>query len=261
MSEIYISSTLLWGSPLPDLFRSLKDAGLAGPELWAQQFFLEKYDIGEYRECAAVYSLSTLVHACSWDLNLCSANEGIRTASIKEVIRSLELAKAIGAKEVTVHPGHMTMVCWRSESAKLLHRSLEAIADAARDLNIPFSLEIMEKARKEFVTSPQIMEEVTGDLKDRFQYTLDLAHCDSVAEMRSYRRQLRKRLSKLHISNRVGPQYHTPLPYGDYDYKALLPEILGWNVPMVVEGYDSTTTHEVFARNVRFLQEQGGLDK
>lgn len=261
MSEIYISSTLLWGSPLSSLLASIKNAGLAGPELWAQQFFLERYDAGEYRSCAAELGLSTLVHACSWDLNLCSANEGIRTASIQEVIRSLELAKTIGAKEVTVHPGHMTMVCWRSESVKLLHRSLETIADAARDLAMPVSLEIMEQARKEFVTSPEAMEEVTGDLKHRFQYTLDLAHCESVAEMRSYRRQLRKRLSKLHISNRVGPQYHTPLPFGDFDYKALLPEILGWNVPMVVEGYDSTTTHEVFQRNVRFLQEQGGLQQ
>lgn len=261
MSEIYISSTLLWGSPLPVLLRTIREAGLAGPEMWAQQFFLEGYDKAQYRDLAARNGLSTLVHACSWDLNLCSANEGIRTASIKEVIRSLELARDLGAREVTVHPGHMTMVCWRAESVKRLHRSLETIGDAARALQMPVSLEIMEQVRKEFVTSPQAMEEVTGELKDRFQYTLDLAHCETLSEMRSYHRQLHKRLSKLHISNRVGPQYHTPLPFGDFDYKTLLPEILGWNVPMVVEGYDSTATHEVFQRNVRFLQEQGGFDK
>ena len=31
MSEIFISSTLLWGSPLPVLLRTIREAGLAGP--------------------------------------------------------------------------------------------------------------------------------------------------------------------------------------------------------------------------------------
>ena len=123
---------------------------------------------------------------------------------------------------------------------------------------MPVSLEIMEKIKKEFVTDPASMEEVTGPLFSFFFYTLDLAHCDSTEEMETFHRAL-PRISKLHISNRVGPQYHTPLPDGDYDFRALLPLLKAWNLPMVVEGYDSTAAHEVFNKNIHFLQEQGGI--
>lgn len=258
MSKVFVSSTLFWGTPLPETLRLVRQNGLAGLELWAQQFFLENFQEAEYLRYVEKYGLESTVHACSWDLNLASANAGIREASVQQVIRSLELASRIGAREVTVHPGHMTMVCWREESVQLLQQSLRRIAAAARSLQMPVSLEIMEKIKKEFVTDPASMEEVTGPLSSFFFYTLDLAHCDSTEEMETFHRTL-PRISKLHISNRVGPQYHTPLPDGDYDFRALLPRLKAWDLPMVVEGYDSTAAHEVFTKNIHFLQEQGGI--
>ncbi len=258
MSKVFVSSTLFWGTPLPETLRLVRQNGLAGLELWAQQFFLENFQEEEYVQYAKEYGLESTVHACSWDLNLASANAGIREASVQQVIRSLELASRIGAREVTVHPGHMTMVCWREESVRLLQQSLRRIAAASRSLQMPVSLEVMEKVKKEFVTDPASMEEATGPLFSSFFYTLDLAHCDSTEEMETFHRTL-PRISKLHISNRVGPQYHTPLPDGDYDFRALLPWLKAWGLPMVVEGYDSTAAHEVFTKNIHFLQEQGGI--
>ena len=79
-----------------------------------------------------------------------------------------------------------------------------------------------------------------GDLFDQFVYTLDVAHCDSEEEVLSTLQNYRSRISKLHISNRKGPKFHTPLNEGDYDMEKLLPELARYNLPMVIEGLDSS---------------------
>ena len=87
---------------------------MAGIEVWAQHFFYHQYDKAAYREYASKFQMETFIHSCSWDLNLVSLNEGIRQASVQEVVASMRLAKELGAAEVTVHPGHMTMPFHRS---------------------------------------------------------------------------------------------------------------------------------------------------
>lgn len=254
MKQILISSTLLWNLSLRDMFRQVYELGLGGLEMWTQHFYCQQYDEGEYRRLSQKYPLHTVVHSCSWDLNLSSMNQAVRQASVEEVIASMEFAKRVGAREVTVHPGHMTMPCWRRESALLMHESLQKIADASYRLNMPVSLEIMEKTKKEFVTDIESMKEVTGDLFSFFTYTLDIAHCESPDEGLDILRRV-DTVSKLHISNRIGGLYHTPLYDGDFDFTELLPALRSYHLPMVLEGYDPQGGLDVFYRNVEFLQE------
>ena len=125
MKRIFFSSTLMWSAPLQDMAQVVQDNQLAGIEVWAQHFFYHQYDKAAYREYASKFQIETFVHSCSWDLNLASLNEGIRQASVQEVVASLRLAKELGAAEVTVHPGHMTMPFWPRTSVALFHQSLE----------------------------------------------------------------------------------------------------------------------------------------
>ena len=258
MAEIYLSSTLLWNLPLKDLMELAHSLHAAGLEMWAQQFFYQGYEPAEYQYYAHVYNLKTLVHSCSWDLNLSSINSSIRDASIKAVKDSIKLAHKIQAREVTVHPGHMTQPAFRKESTMLMQDSLSQIYEYARKKNMPISLEIMEKIKKEFVTDEAGMREVTGGLFDNFYYTLDLAHCDSVDEM-FHILDTMPHLSKLHISNRKGPQYHTPIPEGDFPFRELLPKIFSYGIPLVVEGCDTTPDLKILHKNMDFLVEQGGF--
>lgn len=255
MKQILISSTLVWNASLADLFRRVYENGLGGIEMWAQHFYSNHYSITEFQRLRQQYPLQVVVHSCSWDLNLSSMNEAVRKTSVREVVRSLALAKQLGATEVTVHPGHMTMPCWRDESMRIMHASLQEIADASYRLAMPVSLEIMEHTKKEIVTDMAAMEEVTGDLFDFFSYTLDIAHCDSVDEALYTLNHLRH-ISKLHISNRKGPQYHTLLDDGDYDFTRLLPDLCRYDVPMVVEGYDPQGGWGAFYEDLSFLNAQ-----
>ncbi len=255
MKQIYISSTMVWNATLEDMYRLVAAYGLGGIEWWAQHMYCRQYDETEYRRLSDAYSLRTAVHSCSWDLNLSSMNEAVRKTSVEEVVRSMQLAKRLGAEEVTVHPGHMTMQGWRKPSIALMKQSLQEIADASYRMNMPVSLEIMEKTKKEIVTDMAAMQEVTGDLFSFFSYTVDVAHCDSAGEV-LYTLNHLPRVSKIHISNRMGQQYHTPLDEGDYDFSALLPSLYTYGIPLVVEGYDPDGSWNTFHRNMAFLAAQ-----
>ena len=219
--------------------KNAKEAGFDGIELWAQQFFARGYDTQEYLRLQALYPLRTCVHSCSWDLNLASMNQGIREMSIKQVEASMRLAAELEAMELTVHPGHMTLPGRREESMKLLQDSLEQIGRLSDRIGVDVSLEIMEKIPKEFVTDAQSMEEAAGSRKKQFFYTLDIAHCDSEEEPFHILDQM-KRISKIHISNRKGKCYHTPLENGDFSFKEMLPQLLAYGLPLVTEGYDDS---------------------
>jgi len=225
MKQIFVSSTLLWNAGLEEMFQRVYDNGFDGIELWAQQFFARGYDTQEYLRLQALYPLRTCVHSCSWDLNLASMNQGIREMSIKQVEASMRLAAELEAMELTVHPGHMTLPGRREESMKLLQDSLEQIGRLSDRIGVDVSLEIMEKIPKEFVTDAQSMEEAAGSRKKQFFYTLDIAHCDSEEEPFHILDQM-KRISKIHISNRKGKCYHTPLGNGDFSFKEMLPQLL-----------------------------------
>jgi sugar phosphate isomerase/epimerase len=258
MSQIYISSTLLWGKNEEKLLKTARSMGVKGIELWAQQFFYCGFDVDEYNYYSHLYGLKTCVHACSWDLNLSSLNSEIRKTSVKQVKASLKLANRLCAREVTVHPGHLSLAQCRKDEIALMQDSLESIYAYSEKQHIPVSLEIMEKTKKEFVTDRATMKEATGALFGKFHYTVDAAHCDCPEEIFNLLDTM-PRVSKIHITNRQGPRYHTPLPDGDFDFRNLMPRILSYHLPLVVEGFDSDPECPVLKKDVHFLKETGGL--
>ncbi len=254
MATIYIGSPLLWNCSLEEIFDWTYRSGLDGIELWAQQFFYHGFRRNDYLRLAALYPLKSCVHSQSWDLNLASINDGIRRQSVTEVKKSIELADSLGVDEVTVHPGHHTISAISEHSRDFLRESLEEILEYGQKLQIDISLEIMEKIPKEFVTSMEAMKQVCGDMFSNFVYTLDIAHCDSEEEALAVLKDYSPRISKIHISNRIGNTFHTPLSRGDYDMKALLPKLARYRVPLVMEGFDSGRELSTASENTKFIQ-------
>lgn len=254
MSRIYLSSTLMWNSSLEEIFDWTCRSGLDGIELWAQHFFARGYSREKFRCLAALYSMSGCLHSQSWDLNLASLNSGIRAQSVEEVKRSIDLAVSLDLSEVTVHPGHKTMSADIADYEANLRQSLQELVEYAESRHICLSLEIMEKIPKEFVTDMEAMQRVCGDLFSRCVYTLDIAHCDSEQEAIGILDAHRDRISKIHISNRVGTKFHTPLDTGDYDMEKLLPKLMQYDLPFVIEGLDLAKDFPIAKRNVAFVQ-------
>lgn len=257
MLEVYLCSTLMWNASLEEMFSFIYNNELDGIEMWAQHWFEKGYSVEEYQRLSALYPVKTVVHSCSWDLNPSSLNEGIRQASMEEIKKSINLAEALNANEVTVHPGHATILDKWEEYYQRMHQSLREILEYAKKKRIDVSLEIMEQLPKEFATSVCEMRKITQEMEDEFCYTLDIAHCESKDEIFTALEQ-GKHFSKFHISNRQGKRLHTSLPEGDYEFAELLPVLSTYHIPFVVEGFDSNPEFPIARKNINFLKTYGG---
>lgn len=254
MTTIYVSSTMMWNRRLEDIFDMTYRADLDGIELWAQQFFTQGCSEEAYRRLSALYPLKTCVHSQSWDLNLASMNEGIRQQSVREVKRSIDLADRLGAWEVTVHPGRITLPGSGAPYEDYLYESLKEILEYAGTYRICVSLEIMEQIPREFVTDMDAMRRVCRDLFHDFSYTLDTAHCSSREMILEVMEQWKERISKVHVSNRKGNRLHTLLEDGDYPMDEILVRLAEYGIPLVVEGFDASPDSGDARRNFSFIQ-------
>lgn len=251
--SIYFSSTLMWNKSLDEIMKKAYLEGFQGIELWMQQVEYKKYSVNECKQALKKNPIDITIHAYSWDLNLSSLNEGIRKASINEILKSIDYAHLIKAKDVTIHPGRKTIFGFEDNNKELLYKSLKEISDYAKEKNIIISLEIMEKVSKEFITSDIELKECIKNLYEDFQYTLDVAHCTNEEEVFNYLNSV-DRISKIHISNKIGNKLHTPLSIGDYDFQELLFKLEETNNPLVIEGIDYSDDLDILENNINFIK-------
>lgn len=249
----------MWKKSLEEIIKKAYLEGFQGIELWMQQVDYKKYSIDECRKVLKKYPIDITIHAYSWDLNLSSLNEGIRKASIDEIVKSIEFAHLIKAKDVTIHPGRETIFGFENKSKKILYESLKEISDYGKKKNVIISLEIMEKIPQELITADKKLKDCLSNLYENFEYTLDVAHCTNEDEVFNYLKSV-DRICKIHISNKIGNKLHTALSTGDYDFQELLFKLEETNLPLVIEGIDYSDDLGVLEDNISFIKSiKGGI--
>lgn len=253
MKNIYFSSTLMWNAELSELFQTAYRMKADGIELWAQQFEYRNYNEKECLNLQKQYPLQIFIHSNSWDMNFASINRGIREASLNEIKRSIDLAARLHAPEITVHPPRETLCGNKSFYQEIAHQGLQEIFQYGRSAGVTVSLEIMEKIPKELMTTREAVSLLTRNLYREFSYTVDTAHCTDEKELEDFLQNL-PNISKIHISNRKGSQYHTVLADGDFSFQTLWPILERRNLPMVVEGFDSTDQYTALQENMSYLE-------
>lgn len=256
MIKFYLSTPLMWNSPVEELFRTAA-AYSAGLEIFHQQMEYHGVAPAAVQALIEQYAMPVFVHAFSWDLNLCSLQKPVRDVAVEQTKQSIAYARMLGAQDVTIHPGRMSIALENDSYDRHMHDSMEKLMDYAGSLSQSISFEIMEPVGKEFITDRHVMERVAGDLWENMKVTLDLAHCRDEVMIRDHLQNL-PRISKLHISNHTKGKYHTPVSEGDLDFRALKPDILQSGLPLVVEGMDVDTNKELVSKNMHYLQEEYG---
>ena len=238
--KIAMSSVCLWGTELSGIIRFAASTGFDGLEVWIEQLG-PKPGIDLVRRMAEDQGLSLFAHAASWDLNLCSHNKALRNTSLGETKRSIDLARELEAENITVHPGRMgSPVFDKAFYLGLMTESLTEICRHASETGITVSLELMEKIRREFVTSPDVMNTLLNAVSPlTCAVTLDAAHLDSAEMFFEYFSAL-PLTDKIHLSNRQGDKYHTPVFSGDINMIGILELLGGKNLPVVIEGNGSS---------------------
>lgn len=254
MTNVYLSTPLMWNHSIEEIFRTAKKQRM-GLEIFHQQMDYHSVTIEELQRLIIAYEMEVFVHAYSWDLNLCALQESIRAASVQATKQSISYAQALGAKDLTIHPGRLSIGLEETAYDGYMHASMKELMDYADELGQPISFEIMEPVGKEFITDRQSMERVAGDLWERMYLTLDVAHCRDEVMVLDHLAQL-PRIRKLHISNRTEKQYHTPLGEGELDFRALRPDILASGLPIVIEGMDTGLERKIVKENITYLKEE-----
>lgn len=250
MKQIYVATSLMWEEDLSEIMAYAQAKKIEGLEIWHQQF-IDK----DITEICQNTSLELLVHGLSWDLNFASKIPQIRQASLQALMESIDFAKRIGAKEVTVHPGRMTIPNAYDFSFDMIVLGVHELCQYGQQQGIAVSIEIMESLPKEVIVQVEDVKRLSQQCPN-CQFTLDIAHCETLETVMNFIESGIK-ISKFHISNRQDSRLHTPLDQGDHAMYQILDLLKTYDKPIVIEGFDNSKTKSIINRNMSYIITKG----
>ncbi|HMB45754.1 MAG TPA: sugar phosphate isomerase/epimerase [Candidatus Methanoperedens sp.] len=218
--RISCSSLFLWEYPVCDIMDILRKAGINSVEFWAETpfFWIGRNDettVAELKESISIMPNGCTMHAPIMDLNPSSYNDLVHEATIKETLWSLELARIIRARVVTIHPGKRTAHRKpTNEDWEKFMKYLEISAKKARSLGIGLSLENSMPGVQSMCSDPGEMKEVLDQFPGLF-FTFDVVHAfmGSPEMTLSFINELGDKIRNVHIGALHNGKPHCPVRY------------------------------------------------
>lgn len=192
--KLGFTTLALFMEPNNDIIKLAKKHDFEIVEILGEDPFYEK-DRGEFKNCG----LDIKIHAATVDINIASLNKGIRTESIRQMIKCGQYAEDIGAQTITVHPGKIG----RNEPRLrnwALELACESIGEIMDNTNVEISVENMP-VRESFLANKveelEMIQNETG-----CSLTIDTGHgntCNNLEEMLNL-----KNISYCHLNDNDG---------------------------------------------------------
>jgi sugar phosphate isomerase/epimerase len=217
MTAYGVSSMFFHEYTTDEIFSFAAQAGLDGIEYWLEtpHFWLRDLPADELIACRRAHpEIATLtIHTPVLDLNPCSINPDVAEISVAYAVRSLEMAQALGASVLTVHPGRRTAKRppGDADRARFDHY-IAALREAALKDTVTVAIENMEPAINSLICIPERMREVL-DAEPWLKFTLDTSHALAASEdtAMEYIDLCGDRLVNVHISRAENGTLHLPL--------------------------------------------------
>lgn len=178
--------------------------------------------------------------------------DGIRAASLKEILMSLKVAAELDSLKVVLHPGHIGGMGFfvKEQVKKYAMESLDAIAEEAERLGMDICLENMFPKYPSFVY-PEDFVEIFERYRS-FKLVLDIghAHIGSKKDDTVFRfiEKFHSRIGHIHASDNFGKEdQHLPIGVGTIDFSKVVKTLKKI-------GYDDTVTFEIFSRDRDYLE-------
>jgi len=185
-------------------------------------------------------------------LQIADLTESLRSASIDEMFKSLEVAATLNPLKVVLHPGYIVGLgpLVSDRARKYASQSLEAIVGKADSLGTLVCLENMFP-RVNSLTTPDDFVEPLQRFPD-LMLTLDTGHANigGKGERRilEFIDRFPDRIGHVHASDNFGKEdNHLPLGVGIIDFPKIVKALKR-------VGYDGTVTFEVFSRDKEYLR-------
>jgi sugar phosphate isomerase/epimerase len=238
--QIGVASELLGSLPLQEVIASVADTGFQAIEIWLDHWQYSGLHPKQLLRYLRSSGLVWNIHVDIRDVNITSANDGIRRESVKQVERAIHLASAVEARVLTVHPGRLTSVkkdCledfWSKQVEVFYH-----LAEIAAGAGVQLGVENMQPSSKEFVVHlDDVIRLLTAVDNPNLGVTLDLAHLFGQPGTDEFITKV-PCLVNVHLSDAAPGCRHLPLGQGELDYISLL-DILGerYNGTVILEGF------------------------
>jgi sugar phosphate isomerase/epimerase len=201
----------------PEIFSFVSRSGLNAIEFWLEtpHFWLRELPVHEVNVCRKTHPELALItaHAPILDLNPCSINPEVAEVSIKSAVRSVAIARDMGAQVLTVHPGRRTAKRPPSDADYVrFSHYISILREAATKNPVKIAMENMEPIVNSLLCTPERMRLVLDDEPWLF-FTLDVSHAmaKSADEPIRYIELCHDRLVNVHLSRAEGKILHLPL--------------------------------------------------
>jgi sugar phosphate isomerase/epimerase len=178
--------------------------------------------------------------------------EGLREASVNEVLGSLEVAAELQALKAVLHPSiHRGLSLFMIDQARRYAlRSLEEIVEKADQLGVCLCLENMFPYSNSLV-NPEDFDEVFERFP-QLRMTIDTGHAHigdkTGTKIGEFIERFPDRIHHLHVHDNLGKEdNHLPIGTGNIDFLNLVKALK-------TIGYDETITFEIFSRDRDYLR-------
>lgn len=257
--EFGLSTTILRDLSVTTALEVIAQAGFASAEIWIEHLWQSGETPEEIRRRAAELRLALTVHAPIVDLNLSSANRGIRRESRRQIEEALAIAARLDATIVTVHPGRLSSkltvdACW-----ELFLEAVAACDEIALREGLLVAFEGMEQRAKEYFITPAEIQRLFDHPWKATGLTVDLAHACTVMDPVAYLTQIpQAQVVHAHCSDQNAAKTHLPLGEGTVDVVLLLQMLGTWfSGRVVVEGAMPARGADIAPANAAYLRRHG----
>lgn len=215
--EISFSTMFFHDHPLDRIFQAAGLSGADTVEFWPEtpDWWLDGMPMNRLTRSLEKYRFRSplSVHAPVLDLNPCSINPDVVEVSTEWVIRSLDLAAALGAGVCTFHPGRRTSKRPPTETDyRRLDRLLNRIAPHAGRLPVKMAIENMEPQVNALLSTPGEVFRILDEW-DWLWLTLDACHVAGQGQgvLDEYLDGAGDRIANVHLSGASGSVMHQPV--------------------------------------------------
>jgi sugar phosphate isomerase/epimerase len=252
---------MLWGAmnfPIKSILDEIEEIAALGFDYLELAMDPPNAHFSTIRDCRAQiqsaldkHSMQLVCHLPTF-VSIADLTESIRSASLSEMLNSLEVAAQLKALKVVLHPGHIGGLGIFVKDMALSYgkESLEIIIAKADQLGLCVCLENMFPRFQTFF-APQHFNEILKQFPD-LKLTLDTGHAniDSPDADRTldFIRMFGQRIGHVHLSDNLGQRDdHFALGKGNIDFKKIAGALNDCR-------YDDTITLEIFSEDRRRLQ-------
>ncbi len=226
--RIGTTSMVFWRRDLSEGIREAAELGFHAIELWVSHLEKESdLSLDVLVRLLDEAGLARTLHAAIRDINIASANAGIRRESTSQMVDAVGIAAAIGAELVVVHPGRLSSR--HSDPEKHWAYQVDAyrqVLKAATDRRVTVTTENMEWEKKdELVRTVADIRRLQVMLSEfRLPVTLDLTHLGTTERVLDAIEQLGDDVVHVHVSD-CGPPMHIALGRGTLDLPRIVREL------------------------------------